>query len=146
MLNQLLGERSPDRRQALGTNSGVICRRSNQCQGTTGHNQINAHATATHLGDRYEAEAIHQVFGCVPVSSLKGHLGHSFAPCGTMESIATLAMLRSGTFWPTLNCKTPDPELPKLDYLMDPRSLECPVAMSNSFAMGGFNVALVLSA
>ena len=107
---------------------------------------INAHATATHLGDRYEAEAIHQVFGCVPVSSLKGHLGHSFAPCGTMESIATLAMLRSGTFWPTLNCKTPDPELPKLDYLMDSRSLECPVAMSNNFAMGGFNVALVLSA
>ena len=107
---------------------------------------VNAHATATHLGDRYEAQAIHEVFGRVPVSSLKGHLGHSFAPCGTLESIATLAMLRSGTFWPTLNCAHPDPQLPALDYLVDERSMDCPVAMSNSFAMGGFNVALVLSA
>ena len=107
---------------------------------------VNAHATATHLGDRYEAEAIHAVFGRVPVSSLKGHLGHSFAPCGTLESIATLAMLRSGSFWPTLNCRKPDPELPGLDYLLTERSMDCPVAMSNSFAMGGFNVALVLSA
>ena len=107
---------------------------------------VNAHATATQLGDRYEAEAIHQVFGCVPVSSLKGHLGHSFAPCGTMESIATLAMLRSGSFWPTLNCTRPDPALPGLDYLVEERSLSCSIAMSNNFAMGGFNVALVLSA
>ena len=105
---------------------------------------VNAHATATLLGDRYESEAIHRVFGSVAVSSLKGHLGHSFAPCGTLEAIATLSMLKTGSYWPSLNCSEPDPELPDLDYLQEERELDCRVAMSNNFAMGGFNVALLL--
>ena len=108
---------------------------------------VNAHATATLLGDLYESQAVHTVFGDhTPISSLKGHLGHSFAPCGTMEAIATLHMLRTQRFLPTLNLEEIDPELPALGYLREVSSFETEHAMSNNFAMGGMNVSLILRA
>jgi 3-oxoacyl-[acyl-carrier-protein] synthase II len=106
---------------------------------------VNAHATATQLGDLYEAKATYDVFGTVPISSLKGHLGHSFAPCGTIEAIATLEMLRTGVFFPSLNLKDPDPKLPALDFLQAHRKIETNYAMSNNFAMGGMNVSLIFT-
>jgi 3-oxoacyl-[acyl-carrier-protein] synthase II len=105
---------------------------------------VNAHATSTLLGDRFEAQAIHDVFGTVPASSLKGHLGHSFAPCGTQEAIATLAMLKEGLFLPNLNWTASEGEFPPLDYLSAPTELKTDLALSNNFAMGGMNVSLVL--
>jgi 3-oxoacyl-[acyl-carrier-protein] synthase II len=105
---------------------------------------VNAHATATRLGDLFEARATHQVFGKVAVSSIKGHMGHSFAPCGTIEAIATLHMLQEGVFLPTLNLENTDPELPELDYITNRESIDTEYAMSNNFAMGGMNVSLIL--
>jgi 3-oxoacyl-[acyl-carrier-protein] synthase II len=106
---------------------------------------VNAHATSTVLGDRFEAEAIHAVFGNVPTSSLKGNLGHSFAPCGTMEAIATLDMLAKGQFLPNLNWTQSEPGFPPLQFLDRVTALDTKVALSNNFAMGGMNVSLVLS-
>ena len=105
---------------------------------------VNAHATATRLGDLYEAKATYEVFGTIPISSIKGHLGHSFAPCGTIEAIATLEMLKRGVFYPSLNLQKPDSELPPLDFLQEHRKIETDYAMSNNFAMGGMNVSLIL--
>jgi 3-oxoacyl-[acyl-carrier-protein] synthase II len=49
---------------------------------------VNAHATGTPLGDATEAKATVDVFGDrVPVSSTKGHTGHTLAACGSMEAI-----------------------------------------------------------
>jgi len=106
---------------------------------------VNAHATSTTLGDRFEAQATHEVLGSVPVSSLKGHMGHSFAPCGTFEALATLHMLDVGRFVPTRNLENPEEGLASLKYFTEETKLKAEFALSNNFAMGGMNVSLVLA-
>lgn len=54
---------------------------------------MSAHATATVAGDREEAAALRNVFGGgVPVSSLKGHLGHTLGASGAIELAAVCEM------------------------------------------------------
>jgi len=108
---------------------------------------VNAHATSTKLGDQNEAEAVFDVFGSnVAISSIKGNMGHCFAPCGTIEAIATLNMLNKGTYLPTKNLLDLDPIMPDMHYLNSVTMLETDAAMSNNFAMGGMNVSLILGA
>ena len=46
---------------------------------------VNAHATATEQGDIAESQAMRRLFGrAVPVSSAKGHLGHTLGACGAI--------------------------------------------------------------
>lgn len=106
---------------------------------------VNAHATATDVGDRAEAEATHRVFGAeVPVSSLKGHMGHTLGAAGALESIATILMLEEGFLAPTRNLERPDPELRPLDHVMGaPREQRIQRAMNNNFAFGGINTSLI---
>jgi len=107
---------------------------------------LNAHATGTILGDQLEAEGIFEVFGADGpwISSLKGHYGHLLAPCGALEVIMTLEMLRQGNLIGTKNLKELDPQLPKGRYLAENKAVQAQLALSNSFAMGGANVSLVL--
>ena len=71
---------------------------------------INAHATATPIGDTAEANAI-RVAGCeqAAIYAPKGALGHSIGAVGALESILTVLALRDGVIPPTLNYTTPDP-------------------------------------
>jgi 3-oxoacyl-[acyl-carrier-protein] synthase II len=102
---------------------------------------VSAHATATEQGDRAESEATRRVFGsAVPVSSLKGHLGHTLGACGALEAWLTLEMLREGWAAPTLHLARPDPLCAELDYVMAaPRPLRTEFAASHNFAFGGVN-------
>jgi 3-oxoacyl-(acyl-carrier-protein) synthase len=109
---------------------------------------INAHGTATPVGDVVETESIREVFGeaakRVAVSSTKALHGHLLGASGAIELIATLMALRSGVIPPTSHLSTPDPKC-DLDYV--PNTAR-PVAgleavMSNSFAFGGSNAVLV---
>jgi 3-oxoacyl-[acyl-carrier-protein] synthase II len=108
---------------------------------------INAHATATVAGDISEAAAIAEVFAGlqVPVSSLKGHMGHTLAASGALETIASLEMMRSGRLIPTLNLEIPDPELPAL-FHVPAAGLVKKVNhfIKNSFAFGGINAVLIV--
>ena len=106
---------------------------------------VNAHGTATRLGDAAESRATHRVFGeRVPVSSLKGFMGHTLGACGALEAWITLAMMREGWLAPTLNLEHIDPECAPLDYVMaGPRTAEVEVAVSNNFAFGGVNTSLI---
>ena len=55
---------------------------------------INAHGTATRHGDEVEAGAIRDVFGdTVPVSSLKGYIGHTLGASGALETLITILAL-----------------------------------------------------
>ena len=104
-----------------------------------------AHATATPLGDVAESRALFTLFGGqIPVSSLKGHMGHTLGACGALESIATILMIKEGFLAPTRNLETVDPELAPLDYVKDdPRSINIAIAMNNNFAFGGINTSLI---
>lgn len=105
---------------------------------------ISAHATSTIQGDRAEAVALRSVFGdSVPVSSLKGHLGHTLAASGTLEIIAVLEMMKHGTLIPTRNLEEVDPECGGLDHVRTLRA--CPIrrVLKNCFAFGGINSAML---
>jgi 3-oxoacyl-[acyl-carrier-protein] synthase II len=115
---------------------------------------VNAHGTSTKLNDAAETAALKRVFGEerakeIPVSSTKSAIGHLVGAAGAVEAVATVKTLMTGVIAPTLGYEVPDPEL-DLDYVPgEARPLLSanggpPVALSNSFAFGGHNVALVL--
>jgi 3-oxoacyl-[acyl-carrier-protein] synthase II len=108
---------------------------------------VNAHATGTSVGDVAESHATHAVFGDrVPVSSLKGHLGHTLGACGGLEVAFSIAMLREGWIAPTRNLEVVDDQCARLDYVMrETRSATLQRAICNKFAFGGINTSLVIS-
>jgi beta-ketoacyl ACP synthase len=104
---------------------------------------VNAHATATPIGDTAEATAL-RVAGVehAAVYAPKSALGHSIGAVGALESILTVLALRDGVIPPTLNYETPDPEI-DLDVVAgEPRYGDYQYAINNSFGFGGHNVAL----
>jgi 3-oxoacyl-[acyl-carrier-protein] synthase II len=106
---------------------------------------VNAHGTGTEAGDIAESQATHRIFGDqTPVSTLKGHLGHTLGACGVLEAWMTIEMMNEGWVAPTLNLNEVDERCEGLDYVRDaPRELDFEIAMSNNFAFGGVNTSLV---
>jgi 3-oxoacyl-[acyl-carrier-protein] synthase II len=108
---------------------------------------VSAHATGTLQGDAEEAQTISKIFADrVPVSSLKGHMGHSLAACGAVEAIASILMMQSGTIVPTRNLDNPDALCLGLDLVRERRKARLSRILSNNFAFGGMNTSLILSA
>ena len=87
----------------------------------------------------------HAVFGDrAPVSSLKGHMGHTLGACGALEAWCTIAMMNESWVAPSLNLIRVDPLCAPLDYVIgEPRAVEIRHAVSNNFAFGGVNTSLV---
>lgn len=107
---------------------------------------VNAHATGTVSGDMAEGQAVADLFGAgVPVSGLKGHLGHTMAASGALESIACVEMLRLGRCLPTLGLRSPDPRCGKIRHLQKSVLFEKDSLLKNSFALGGCNTSLIIS-
>ena len=106
---------------------------------------VNAHGTATEHGDIAESCATAELFGRpVPVSSLKGHFGHTMGACGAIEAWLSIEMMNSGWYAPTLNLENVDERCGALDYIRgEGRRLECDHVMNNNFAFGGINTSLV---
>ncbi|MDR2573119.1 MAG: beta-ketoacyl-[acyl-carrier-protein] synthase family protein [Desulfovibrio sp.] len=106
---------------------------------------VNAHATGTELGDIAESQAIASIFGgTVPVSSLKGHIGHTMAASGALESIAAIHMLNKKIIIPTHNLEEPDPRCSEIFLPLERIAFTKGLVVKNSFALGGTNCALVL--
>jgi len=109
-----------------------------------GIDYINAHATATIQGDQEEAEAIGQVFGAtVPVSSLKGYIGHTLGASGAIEMAASLSMMEQGVIYPTLNLENVSPECVGVQHVQQKLDKQVRTVLKNGFAFGGINAALV---
>lgn len=109
---------------------------------------VNAHAASTPAGDLAEAKAIHRVFGDradeIPVTSVKGAIGHCMAAAGALETLAAVRTIADGVIPPTLNYETPDPEI-DLDIVHgEPRRHQVNVMTKHSFGLGGQNAVLVL--
>ena len=105
---------------------------------------INAHATATVNGDKEEAGAIREVFGnTVPVSSLKGYIGHTLGASGALELIASLFMMEKSRIYPTLNLETVCPDCKDIFHVMKPLARQINILIKNCFAFGGINATLV---
>ena len=109
---------------------------------------INAHGTATAVGDVVEAEAINAVFGeaarGVAVSSTKSMHGHLLGGAGAIEFAAALLALERGILPPTAFLEQPDAACPLRHVAVRAERVPPPRAvMSNSFAFGGSNVVLI---
>jgi len=109
---------------------------------------INAHGTGTQLNDSTETESIKTVFGKrayeMPITAQKAMTGHAIGASGAMEIIATTLSLQKEMLLPTINLHNPDPDC-DLDYIPNvarPKNVD--IALSNHFAFGGANAALIL--
>lgn len=107
---------------------------------------FNAHGTGTKLNDVIETRALKNVFGDratgIPVTSIKGGLGHAMGAASSLESIASVRTLQAGLIPPTSNYETPDPEC-DLDIVAGaPRECDARVVVNNSAGIGGANAAV----
>ena len=115
---------------------------------TTDIGYLNAHGTATDVGDVVETQAIRSAFGTgadgLPVSSTKAVHGHAMGAAGAMEFVAAVMALRSHCLPPTAFLTEPDPRC-DLDYIaLQARGApRLHAVMSNSFAFGGSNAVLI---
>lgn len=112
---------------------------------------VNLHGTATLQNDAMESRVIAALFGSeTPVSSTKPFTGHALGAAGAIEAglcwLAMQADNATGKLPPHLWDGAPDPALPALNVVKPDYSLGQPLrwALSNSFAFGGANAALVL--
>lgn len=115
---------------------------------------VNLHGTGTALNDSMEGKAVNALFGAAtPCSSTKAMTGHALGAAGACEAAFLWLALHpdwnpDGRLPPHLLDGDPDPEIPPLNLtgpesrLADPRGRAA--MLSNSFAFGGSNVALVL--
>jgi beta-ketoacyl ACP synthase len=104
---------------------------------------VNAHATATPIGDTAEARAIAAAVGShASVYAPKSALGHSIGAVGALESVLTVLSIRDSLVPPTLNLENQDPDV-DLDIVKgQARPGRIDYAVNNSFGFGGHNVSL----
>jgi 3-oxoacyl-(acyl-carrier-protein) synthase len=107
---------------------------------------VNAHGTATQIGDVVETNALKEVFAerSRPwVSSTKALHGHLMGASGAVEMVASVMALEHGIVPPTAHLDVSDPSC-DLDYVPnEARSRELRAVMSNSFGFGGMNAVLI---
>jgi 3-oxoacyl-[acyl-carrier-protein] synthase II len=133
---------SESNRQAIASCINETLKRAQLCPQDIDY--INAHATATIQGDKEEASAIRQIFGAtIPVSSLKGNIGHTLGASGAIELIASLIMMEKSLIYPTLNLTEPDKDCQGINHVMQPLAKKINILLKNCFAFGGINASLV---
>jgi 3-oxoacyl-[acyl-carrier-protein] synthase II len=109
---------------------------------------INAHGTSTLYNDKFETQAIKNIFKenarNVPISSTKSMTGHLLGAAGAVEAIVCAKSLENGYIPATINHQVTDPEL-DLNFVPNTGiEKEYDYALSNAFGFGGHNAALVL--
>lgn len=111
---------------------------------------FNAHGTGTKLNDEVEAIALQKVFGdyshTLPVTSIKGTIGHMLGACGLVEIVANVLSLRHQIVPPTANLSSLDVRCPLNIINNKPLSTRVEHIMSNNSSFGGKNTSVILSA
>ena len=113
---------------------------------------LKAHATGTKKGDRTELDAIRQVFGNhinnLPISSLKGHVGHTVGASGAIEAAVVAYAMSLGVIPKNFALDLIDEDMVdyKLDFDGDRLGRAVNYAICNSFGFGGVNASVVIGA
>ncbi len=106
---------------------------------------INAHATATPVGDSNEAQAIYNIFGAkIPISSTKSMTGHEMWMGGASEIIYSLLMAQNNFIAPNINFENPDEYSAKINIISKTKEHKINTFLSNSFGFGGTNSSLIV--
>jgi 3-oxoacyl-[acyl-carrier-protein] synthase II len=109
---------------------------------------VNAHGTGTGTNDAIESRVLGLLFGDragrVPVSSVKGALGHTLGAAGALEAIHAVLSVAGDCVPPTANFREARPGC-ELDYVPGRgRPHPVRVAVTQNFAFGGNNAAIVV--
>jgi 3-oxoacyl-[acyl-carrier-protein] synthase II len=103
---------------------------------------VNAHGTGTIANDEAEAAVLSRIFGSRPlVNSTKSLLGHTLGASGALEAAVTVLSLQHQT---THACRNLEDPIADLNFVRRADSYPIRAALSQSFAFGGHNAALVL--
>lgn len=107
---------------------------------------VFAHGTGTPVGDAAEIQALNAVFGDrpVPVTSIKGHIGHSMGASGTLSLVAALYAVRDGILPPTVGTSEVDPMAHFALVTGRSRVLRLDRVMVNAFGFGGQNASIIV--
>lgn len=107
---------------------------------------INAHGTGTPLNDPAEIAAIRRALpDCdVPISSIKGAVGHTMAAAGAVEAVACILAFTDDLLAGTTHLTDPDPAC-EANLPRQATHRRVDHVLSNSFGFGGQNVCLALS-
>ncbi|MEM7671855.1 MAG: beta-ketoacyl-ACP synthase II [Verrucomicrobiota bacterium] len=112
---------------------------------------INAHGTSTPYNDKFETQAVKNVFGDhakdkLLMSSTKSMTGHLLGAAGGIEAAVIAKTIETGKVAPTINIEDPDPEC-DLNYVPNTSvEAEVKVAMSNNLGFGGHNATIIFKA
>jgi 3-oxoacyl-[acyl-carrier-protein] synthase II len=110
---------------------------------------IIAHGTGTPQGDLAEIRAINDVFAgrevSLPVTSVKGHMGHTGAAAGIMNVLAGLHAMSSGRLVHTAGTTEPEPGANFTVVLDHPVETRLDTIQVNAFGFGGQDASLVLT-
>ena len=105
---------------------------------------VNTHGTGTLLNDETEAAMLTRVFGDRPlVNSTKGLVGHTIGASGAIEAVVSVLSLRDQTTHVCANLEAP---IPGLRYVRTVEPQRIRTVLSESFAFGGHNAAIVFKA
>lgn len=117
---------------------------------------VEAHATATTLGDPIEAAALSEVYNKdrtapLRIGSVKANIGHMETAAGVAGLIKTALMLKHGQLVPNPGFDTPNPNIDFENWnlgvqtkLDDWSGADARRAGVSSFGMGGTNIHMVL--
>ncbi len=111
---------------------------------------VCAHANSAATFDRKETIVLKRAFGelagRIPVSSIKGVLGHSLGASGAFQTTAACLAMRHAMIPPTHNLDAPAPEC-DLDYVPNtPRAAALKTVVVTNYGYGGINAYLLLAA
>ncbi len=108
---------------------------------------VNTHGTSTPVGDPVELAAIREVLGDrAAINSTKSQTGHMVGATGAAEVIFTSMMLERDFISPSINLENPDDGFEWADLVRECRTgTGIRHGLSNSFAFGGSNAAIVVS-
>ncbi len=106
---------------------------------------ISAHGTSTVYNDLMELKAFRQVFGerKLPMSSIKGAIGHTLAAAGGIEIILGLKTLSTGMVPPTVGFSNPEKGA-EGQVSFGPQTVSGDYLLTTNSGFGGVNAALIL--
>ncbi len=102
---------------------------------------VNAHATGTVTGDRYEAREYRRFFGRaidrVTFGSTKGATGHLLGASGALQGVAILLAMHENVIPPTANLERLDPDCELPGVSARAQACQLRTALSVSLGFGG---------
>ena len=107
---------------------------------------VNAHATSTLQGDKYEAIALDRLFHGQRawISSTKSMTGHECWMSGASEIVYSTIMMQHHFVAPNINLEHPDEYSEKLKLTAKTIETDVRCVLSNSFGFGGTNSAIII--